>query len=146
MDLSSYWRKKPLCEFSWSYDDCYYIDFMVRTASRITDVQTDRQTHPQTTARVSVETCSTRWNHRIQKALQNWFDFPWIFIWVELSPIVLERVTVIDHSGGMWGGPKSPVCKFFLPLRLTWSLRPAPLFQKELNCAAIFHFLFSNRG
>ena len=33
---------------------------MVRTDSRITDTQTHRQPHPQTTPRVSVETYSTR--------------------------------------------------------------------------------------
>ena len=56
MDLSSGLPKIPVCKISLSYDDRYYIDFMVRTDSRITD----NVTHPHTTARVSVETLSTR--------------------------------------------------------------------------------------
>ena len=60
MDLSSGLPKIPVCKISLSYDDRYYIDFMVRTDSRITDRQTHRQTHPQTTARGSVENYSTR--------------------------------------------------------------------------------------
>ena len=60
MDLCSRGHKNPLCKLSWSYDDCYYIDFMVRTDPRITDTQTNRHTHPQTTSRVSVETYRTR--------------------------------------------------------------------------------------
>ena len=51
MDLSSRGPKNPVCKFSRSYDDRYYIDFMVRTDPRITD----RHTHPQTTGWVSVE-------------------------------------------------------------------------------------------
>ena len=60
MNLSSGGSKNPVCKFSWSYDDRYYIDFMVRTDPRITDTQTDTQTHPQTTSRVSVETYRPR--------------------------------------------------------------------------------------
>ena len=45
MDLSSGLPKIPVCKISLSYDDRYYIDFMVRTDPRITDTQTDRQTH-----------------------------------------------------------------------------------------------------
>ena len=60
MDLSSGLPKIPVCKISLSYDDRYYIDFMVRTDSRITEGQTDRHTHPQTTGRVSVETYSPR--------------------------------------------------------------------------------------
>ena len=56
MDLSSGLPKVPVCKISLSYDDRYYIDFMVRTDPRITD----RHTHPHSTARVSVETLSTR--------------------------------------------------------------------------------------
>ena len=58
MDLSSGLPKIPVCKISLSYDDRYYIDFMVRTDPRITDTQTDRHTHPQTTAQLSVETYS----------------------------------------------------------------------------------------
>ena len=43
MDLSSGLPKIPVCKISLSYDDRYYIDFMVRTDSRITEGQTDRQ-------------------------------------------------------------------------------------------------------
>ena len=60
MNLSSRGPKNPVCKFSWSYDDRYYIDFMVRTDPRITDTQTDRHTDPQTTSRVSGETYRTR--------------------------------------------------------------------------------------
>ena len=60
MDLSSRGSKNPVSKFSRSYDDRYYIDFMVRTDPRITDTQTDTHTHPQTTSRVSVETYRTR--------------------------------------------------------------------------------------
>ena len=44
MDLSSGLPKIPVCKISLSYDDRYYIDFMVRTDPRITD----RQTHTPT--------------------------------------------------------------------------------------------------
>ena len=37
MDLSSGLPKVPVCKISLSYDDRYYIDFMVRTDPRITD-------------------------------------------------------------------------------------------------------------
>ena len=37
MDLSSGLPKIPVCKISLSYDDRYYIDFMVRTDPRITD-------------------------------------------------------------------------------------------------------------
>ena len=60
MDLSSGLPKIPVCKISLSYDDRYYIDFMVRTDPRITDRHTDTHTHPQTTGRVSVETYSPR--------------------------------------------------------------------------------------
>ena len=64
MDLSSGLPKMPVCKISLSYDDHYYIDFMVRTDPRITEGQKDRhtdtQTHPQTTGRISVETYSPR--------------------------------------------------------------------------------------
>ena len=74
MDLSLYWRKKPLCKFSWSYDDRYYIDFMVRTDPRITDTQT----HPQTTARGSVENYSTRGLKPSGTKIHfSWFQLEW---------------------------------------------------------------------
>ena len=41
MDLSSGLPKVPVCKISLSYDERYYIDFMVRTDPRITD----RHTH-----------------------------------------------------------------------------------------------------
>ena len=55
MDLNSGLPKIPVCKISLSYDDRYYIDFMVRTDPRITDRHTHRRT-----ALVSVETLSTR--------------------------------------------------------------------------------------
>ena len=71
MDLSSRGPKNPVCKFSRSYDDRYYIDFMVRTDPRITEGHRHRQrhthTHPHITARVSVETYSPRGNRRVQK-------------------------------------------------------------------------------
>ena len=60
MDLCSREHKNPLCKFSWSYDDRYYIDFMVCTDSRITEGQTHTHTHPHSTALGSVETYSPR--------------------------------------------------------------------------------------
>ena len=56
MDLSSGLPKIPVCKISFSYDERYYIDFMVRTDPRITDTHT----HPRTTPRVSVETYRPR--------------------------------------------------------------------------------------
>ena len=37
MDLNSGLPKIPVCKISLSYDDRYYIDFMVRTDPRITE-------------------------------------------------------------------------------------------------------------
>ena len=48
MDLSSGLPKIPVCKISLSYDDRYYIDFMVRTDPRITEGQTHSLTHTQT--------------------------------------------------------------------------------------------------
>ena len=48
MVLSSGWPKIPVCKISLSYDDRYYIDFMVRTDPRITDRHTDTQTYTTT--------------------------------------------------------------------------------------------------
>ena len=67
MDLSSGLPKVPVCKISLSYDDRYYIDFMVRTDPRITEGHRHRHTHPPITARVSVETYSPRGNRRVQK-------------------------------------------------------------------------------
>ena len=48
MDSSSGLPKIPVCKISLSYDDRYYIDFMVRTDSRITEGRTDTHTHTPT--------------------------------------------------------------------------------------------------
>ena len=45
LDLSSGLPKIPVCKISLSYDDRYYIDFMVRTDPRITEGQTHTHTH-----------------------------------------------------------------------------------------------------
>ena len=83
MDLSSRGPKNPLCKFSWSYDDRYYIDFMVRTDPRITEGQTDRQTarhtHPQTTGWVSVE---NDWGCKIQQPQKTCILTVVIIVWL----------------------------------------------------------------
>ena len=58
MDLKNIGAKNPLCKFSWSYDNCYHIEF--HGPYSLTPLQTYPPTHPQTTPRVSVETYRPR--------------------------------------------------------------------------------------
>ena len=86
MDLSLNWRKKPLCKFSWSYDDRYHIEF---SWSVQTHAVTASRTHIQTTSGISVETYRGWGEPSASKSIVMLTDEMCIFVLIGENSIVL---------------------------------------------------------